>query len=76
MDDTQHHCDFPPLDADQIRDLAAGVQEEFGDDLPRPAFTERLLMLFEYVPGFEMGDVPVALIETAWVEYSRHHFEY
>ena len=69
MDDTKHHNDFPALIIDQIRELAAAVREDFGDDLARAAFTESLLTLLEDVPGYEMGSILETLIECAWAEY-------
>ncbi|KVO44222.1 hypothetical protein [Burkholderia ubonensis] len=57
MDDIQHPNDFPPLTINQIRDLAAAFREEFGDNLSRADFPERLPMLLEDVPGFEAGEV-------------------
>ncbi|KWK82723.1 hypothetical protein [Burkholderia ubonensis] len=45
MDGIQRPNDFLPLTIDQIRDLAAALREEFGDNLSRADFPERLLML-------------------------------
>ncbi|KGC08457.1 hypothetical protein DM81_5713 [Burkholderia multivorans] len=70
MDDTQYHNDFPPLTIDQIRGLVESIQEVFGDDFSRAEFTNHLLALLEDVPGFETGDVPATLIESAWGIYS------
>ncbi|AVR11550.1 hypothetical protein [Burkholderia thailandensis] len=70
MDDTKHPNDFPPLTIEQICELAAAVCDDFGGDLPRAAFTERLLLLLEDVPGFEAGDVDARLIESTWAIYS------
>ncbi|ELW9526732.1 hypothetical protein SIO92_000966 [Burkholderia cenocepacia] len=70
MDDIQHPNDFPPLTIEQIRDLTTAVREDFGGDLSRAAFTEKLLLLLEDVPGFEAGQVDARLIESAWAIYS------
>lgn len=70
MDDTQYHNDFPPLTIDQIRGLVESIQEAFGNDFSRAEFTNHLLALLEDVPGFETGDVPATLIESAWGTYS------
>ncbi|HDR9338327.1 MULTISPECIES: hypothetical protein [Burkholderia] len=69
MHNTQHHDDFPPPTIDQIRDLAAAVREDFGGDLSRAVFTEKLRLLLEDVPGFETGEEDARLIESAWVIY-------
>lgn len=52
-----------------MRDLAAAIREDFGPGLSRADFTERLLMLLEDVPGFEVGEVGTRLIESAWAIY-------
>ncbi|KWZ45330.1 hypothetical protein WS73_14120 [Burkholderia savannae] len=70
MDDTLHQDDFSPLTPNQIQGLAASVQDAFGNDFSRAEFTSHLLALLEDVPGFETGDVPPALIESAWAIYS------
>ncbi|HGL5076063.1 hypothetical protein [Burkholderia multivorans] len=75
MNDTKHPNDFPPLTIEQIQGLAESIQDAFGNDFSRAEFTNHLLALLEDVPGFETGDVPAALIESAWAEYSRHRFE-
>ncbi|WP_257139777.1 hypothetical protein [Burkholderia sp. MSMB1826] len=58
MDDIKHHDDFPPLTADQIRDLVESIQDAFGNDFSRAVFANHLLALLEDVPGYETGDVP------------------
>lgn len=70
MDDIKHPNDFPPLTTDQIQGLVESIQDAFGGDFSRTAFTNHLLLLLEDVPGFEVGDVPAALIESAWAIYS------
>ncbi|MCW5141615.1 hypothetical protein B7L29_001670 [Burkholderia cenocepacia] len=70
MDDIKHPNDFAPLTIEQICELAAAVCDDFGGDLPRAAFTEKLLLLLEDVPGFEAGDVDARLIESTWATYS------
>ncbi|RIV56483.1 hypothetical protein [Burkholderia pseudomallei] len=70
MDDIKPSEDFLPLSPDQIQELASVVREELGPDLLRAAFTNHLLTLLEDVPGFETGDVPTSLIESAWAIYS------
>ncbi|WP_175866081.1 hypothetical protein [Burkholderia contaminans] len=70
MDDIKHPNDFPPLSSGQIHDLATAVREGFGGDLSREAFTEKLLLFLEDVPGFEAGDVDARLIESIWETYS------
>ncbi|MCO8323086.1 hypothetical protein ABEG10_04560 [Burkholderia cenocepacia] len=70
MDDIKHPNDFPPLTVDQIHDLTTAVREDLGGDLSRAAFTEKLLLLLEDVPGFEAGQVDARLIESAWAIYS------
>ncbi|WP_082721464.1 hypothetical protein [Burkholderia latens] len=72
MDDTQHPNNFPLLTIDHICDLAAAVCDDFGGDLSREAFTDKLLLLLEDVPGFEAGDVDARLIESTWATYSGH----
>ncbi|WP_175751251.1 hypothetical protein [Burkholderia anthina] len=72
MDDTQQHNDFPPLTIDQIRGLVESIHDAFGSNFSRPEFTNHLLALLEDVSGFETGDAPSALIESAWKEYSSH----
>ncbi|AHI63521.1 hypothetical protein [Burkholderia thailandensis] len=75
MIDIQRRDDFPPLTIDQIQGLTESIQDALGNDFSRAEFTNHLLGLLEDVPGFETGDVPAALIESAWAEYSRHRFE-
>ncbi|MBU9148121.1 hypothetical protein KTD07_02715 [Burkholderia multivorans] len=75
MDDINHPNDFPPLTVEQIQGLAESIHDAFGNDFSRAEFTNHLLALLEDVPGYETGDVPAALIESAWAEYSRHRFE-
>ncbi|AOJ02699.1 hypothetical protein WS70_13405 [Burkholderia mayonis] len=70
MNDIQHHNDFPPLTTDQIQGLVESIQDAFGGNFSRAEFTNHLLTLLEDVPGFEVGDVPAALIESAWAIYS------
>ncbi|MCV9916850.1 MULTISPECIES: hypothetical protein [Burkholderia] len=70
MDDIKHHDDFPPLTTDQIQGLVESIQDAFGGNFSRAEFTNHLLTLLEDVPGFEVGDVPAALIESAWAIYS------
>ncbi|KGC58608.1 hypothetical protein Y024_274 [Burkholderia pseudomallei TSV44] len=70
MDDIKHPNDFPPLTIEQICELAAAACDDFGGDLPRAAFTEKLLLLLEDVPGFGVGKVDERFIELAWTTYS------
>ncbi|KGX37222.1 hypothetical protein [Burkholderia pseudomallei] len=70
MDDTQHPNDFPPLTPEQIQGLVESIRDAFGGNFTRAAFVNHLLALLEDVPGFETGDVPAALIESAWAIYS------
>ncbi|MEB2488550.1 hypothetical protein SB397_23520 [Burkholderia multivorans] len=72
MDDIQYPND---LTREQVQALVESIQDCFGNDFSRAEFTNHLLALLEDVPGFESGDVPPALIESAWAEYSRHRFE-
>ncbi|HEM7853571.1 TPA: hypothetical protein ACKFH8_004627 [Burkholderia multivorans] len=72
MNDIKQPDDFPPLTIDQIQRLVESIQDAFGNDFSRPVFTNHLLALLEDVSGFETGDVPSALIESAWKEYSIH----
>lgn len=69
MDDTQHHDDFPPLTIDEIQELVESIQDAFGNDFSRAVFTNHLLVLLEDVPGYETGDIPTSLIESAWAVY-------
>jgi hypothetical protein len=69
MDNDQHHNEFPPLTADQIRELADVIREVFGGNLSRTDFTDKLLMFLEDVPGYESGEVAVAVVESVWAEY-------
>ncbi|ARL97403.1 MULTISPECIES: hypothetical protein [Burkholderia] len=70
MDDIQHSDDFPPLTIEQIQGLVESIQDAIGNDFSRAVFTNHLLALLEDVPGFETGDVPATLIESAWGIYS------
>ncbi|RQR56118.1 hypothetical protein DIE18_26260 [Burkholderia sp. Bp9125] len=70
MDETQCLHDFLQLTIDQIRELATAVFDDFGGDLSRAAFTEKLLLLLEDVPGFEAGKVEERFIELEWTAYS------
>lgn len=70
MNDTQHPNDLPTLTNEQICELAAAVRDDFGGDLSREAFTEKLLLFLEDVPGFEAGKVDERFIELAWMTYS------
>lgn len=70
MDETRHPNNFPTLTNEQICGLATAVCDDFGGDLSREAFTEKLLLLLEDVPGFEAGKVDARLIESAWATYS------
>ncbi|VBI17623.1 Uncharacterised protein [Burkholderia pseudomallei] len=70
MDETQHPNNFPTLTNEQICELATAVRDDFGSGLSREAFTEKLLLLLEDVPGFEAGDVDARFIESAWATYS------
>ncbi len=71
MDDTQHPASFLPLTIERIQGLVESIQDAFGNDFSRAVFTNHLWVLFEDVPGYETGDVPDALIESAWALYSR-----
>ncbi|VWC86435.1 hypothetical protein BLA18112_03005 [Burkholderia lata] len=75
MDNIQYHNDFPELTFEQIRDLATAVCENFGGNLSRADFTEKLLWLLEDVPGCELACTTSTPIDSAWGEYSRHRFE-
>lgn len=70
MDDIQHPNNFRTLTNEQVCDLATAVRDDFGGDLSREAFTEKLLLLLEDVPGFEASDVDARFIESAWATYS------
>ena len=70
MDDIKHPSDFTPLTPDQIQGLVESIQDAFGGNFSRAEFTDHLLTLLEDVPGFEVGDVPATLIESAWAIYS------
>ncbi|MBP0608395.1 MULTISPECIES: hypothetical protein [Burkholderia] len=70
MDNTLHFDDLTLLTIDRVCDLTTAVREDFGGDLSRAAFTEKLLLLLEDVPGFEAGEVDARLIESAWAIYS------
>ncbi|GAB6847900.1 hypothetical protein [Paraburkholderia kururiensis] len=71
IDDIRHYDDFSPLTIDQIQGLVESIQDAFGNDFSRAIFTNHLLALLEDVPGYETGDVPATLIESAWVAYSQ-----
>ncbi|WP_076881424.1 hypothetical protein [Burkholderia pseudomallei] len=43
MDDIKHPNDFPPLTIEQIQRLAESIQDAFGSDFSRTAFTNHLL---------------------------------
>lgn len=75
MNDIRRRDDFPPLTIDQTRDLAVAVREEFGSNLTRENFVERLLLLLEDVPGVESGEAPPSLIDSTWGEYVAQHSE-
>ncbi|EGD03909.1 hypothetical protein B1M_14117 [Burkholderia sp. TJI49] len=70
MNDIHHHNNFPTLTNEQICELAAAVCDDFGGDLSRAAFMEKLRLLFEDVSGFEAGKVDERFIEMAWTIYS------
>ncbi|WLE58285.1 hypothetical protein GIY62_14215 [Burkholderia plantarii] len=70
MDESQYPNNFPTLTNEQICELAAAVCDDFGGDLPRAAFMEKLRLLLEDVPGFDVGDVDARSIESAWAMYS------
>ncbi|AYY58281.1 hypothetical protein [Burkholderia multivorans] len=70
MDDINHSNDFRALTIEQMQGLAESIQDAFGNDFSRAEFTNHLLALLEDVPGFETGDVPATLIESAWGIYS------
>ncbi|AIO67132.1 hypothetical protein [Burkholderia oklahomensis] len=70
MDDIKDPNDFPPLTIEQIQGLVESIQDAVGNDFLRAEFTNHLLALLEDVPGFETGDVPATLIESAWGIYS------
>ncbi|WP_153134702.1 hypothetical protein [Paraburkholderia agricolaris] len=69
MEDIQHHSDFPPLTARQIRELAAALHEVFGSNLSRAQFADKLRMFLEDVPGYESGEASSLLIASAWSAY-------
>ena len=75
MDETQHPNNFPTLTNEQICELATTVRDDFGGDLSREAFTEKLLLFLEDVPGFEAAQVDARLIESAWTIYSGRRSE-
>jgi hypothetical protein len=60
---------------DQIRGLAMAIQEDFGEQLSRTDFCDRLLLTLEDVPGCESGGVATALIDLAWAEYTRYQHD-
>ncbi|MEK2600907.1 hypothetical protein [Burkholderia arboris] len=70
MNDTQRLNNFPPLTNEQICDLATAVRGDFGGDLSREDFTEKLLLLLEDIPGFEVVDVDARFIESARTTYN------
>ncbi|KVV51100.1 hypothetical protein [Burkholderia cepacia] len=55
---------------EHICELAVTVCADFGGDLPRAAFMEKLRLLLEDVPGFEAGKVDEGFFELAWTTYS------
>ncbi|MDN7901742.1 hypothetical protein [Burkholderia cepacia] len=69
MDETQHPNNFPTLTNEQICELAAAVCDDFGGDLSRAAFMEKLLLFLEDVLGFEAGDADAMLIESTRAAY-------
>ncbi|HFT8009238.1 TPA: hypothetical protein ACU9T0_001054 [Burkholderia cenocepacia] len=70
MENIDYPDDFPSVTIDQIRDLAAAVQEDFGPDLSRIAFADKLLLLLEDVAGFNADPLQILLIDSAWTQYS------
>jgi hypothetical protein len=60
MNDIQSHRYFSPLNAGQIRDLAAALRDVFGSNIPREQFNDKRLMILEDVPGYESGGVSSA----------------
>ncbi|MBF3549990.1 hypothetical protein ISF72_01965 [Burkholderia pseudomallei] len=66
MGDIQHPNNFRTLTNEQVCELATAVRDDFGGDLSREAFTEKLLLFLEDVPGFEAGDVDARFVESAW----------
>jgi hypothetical protein len=71
MDKTSHSSDSWSLTSEQIQALVESIQDALGDGFTRAEFVNHLLLMLEDIPGFETGDVPASLIETAWTAYSR-----
>jgi len=69
MDETQYPNNSVTLTNEQIYELATAVRDDFGGDLSREAFTDKLLLFLEDVPGFEAAQVDARLIESAWTIY-------
>jgi len=53
--------------------LAAAIRDVFGGNLSRESFAHKLLMFLEDAPGYESGENAVALITSAWAEYTDRH---
>lgn len=70
MDESQYPNNFRTLTNEQVCELATAMRDDFGGDLSREAFTEKLLLFLEDVPGFEAGDLDARLIESTWATYS------
>lgn len=68
MDDIQYPND---LTSEQVQALVESIQDCFGGNFTRAAFTNHLLALLEDVSGFETGDIPASLIESAWEAYGE-----
>lgn len=66
VDESQYPNNFPTLTNEQICELATAVCDDFGGDLSRAAFTEKLRLLLEDVTGFEAGEVDAGFIESMW----------
>ena len=61
--------DDAALTSEQIHGLAAAIQDDFGVNLSRIDFCDKLLLTLEDVPGCESSNVATALIDAAWAEY-------
>lgn len=59
------------LDPDQISQIVEAIREQHGPRLPRSAFVEHVLAVFEDIPGFETlpGSIQQAHLRRLWVEY-------
>jgi hypothetical protein len=63
------------LETDQLNILVEIIREQSGDELSRADFNERMLQLFEDIPGFETLPRKLAqrYLKILWQSYQTAH---